>query len=306
MNSRMMLSLLLAVAALARCANVPSDVEGLQQINGTQLFVKTMGRGEPLIIVHGGPGFDHSYFLPQMAELAADYRLVFYDQRVSGRSSADLEPDEITLEEFIGDIEGLREFLGVERIHLMGHSFGGMLAMQYALRHPDRLHSLMLVNSTAASSEYMGQVNQLLSERLSPEARRRQAEIAESEAFKQGEPDAIREFMLVLLSANFHDPGKVEQLNLSFPDDFMARSERLQALAGDLSEYDLYPMLGEIHCPTLIVRGDSEVLPEEATDRIRDAIPGSQMHVLADCGHFPFVECNDQLQATLREFLGNL
>ncbi len=278
----------------------------MQEINGTRLFVKTMGRGEPLLIVHGGPGFDHSYFLPQMAELATDHRLVFYDQRVSGRSSADLEPDEITLERFIGDIEGLREFLGVGRVHLMGHSFGGMLAMHYALRHPDRLHSLMLVSSTAASSEYMGRVNQLLFERLSPEARQRQADIAESEAFKRREPDAIRQFMQVLLSANFHDPAKVDQLNLSFPADYGTRSEQLQALAGDLSEYDIYPRLGNIRCPTLIVRGDSELLPVEATQRIRDAIPGSQMHVLDDCGHFPFVECYDQLQASLREFLGNL
>ena len=306
MNPRRVLAVLLAVAAVARCVSAPPDVEGLQPINGTQLFVKTIGTGEPILIVHGGPGFDHSYFLPQMAELATDYRLVFYDQRVSGRSSADLEPDEITLERFIGDIEGLREFLGVERMHLMGHSFGGMLAMHYALRHPDRLHSLVLVSSTAASSEYMGRVNQLLFERLSPEARQRQAELAESEAFKRGEPDAIGQFMQVLLSANFYDPGKVEQLNLSFPADFRARSEQLQALAGDLSEYDIYPRLGDIRCPTLIVRGDSEVLPEEAIERIRDAIPGSQLHVLVDCGHFPFVECNDQLQATLREFLGNL
>lgn len=301
-----MLPVLIAVAALAGCADAPKEIEGLHKINGTKLFVKTMGEGEPIVVVHGGPGFDHAYFLPQMAELATDYRLVFYDQRVCGRSSADLEPDEITLEEFIEDIDGVRELLGVERIHLMGHSIGGMLAMQYALRHPDRLRSLILVNSTAASSEYVGQVNQLLSERLSPEARQRQKEIAASEAFTRGEPDAIREFMLVLLSANFHDPGKVEQLNLFFPDDFMARSERLQALGRDLTEFDIYPRLGEIDCPTLIVRGESEVLPEEATDRIRDAIPGARMEVLVDCGHFPFVECNDQLQATLREFLGNL
>ena len=306
MNPRMVLPVLLAVAALVRCVNVPPDVEGLQPINGTQLFVKTIGTGEPILIVHGGPGFDHSYFLPQMAELATGYRLVFYDQRVSGRSSADVQPDEITLERFIGDIEGLREFLGVERVHLMGHSFGGMLAMHYALRHPDRLHSLMLVSSTAGSNEYLDRVNQLLLERLSPEARRQQAELAESEAFKRREPDAIRQYMQFLLSANFHDPAKVDQLNLSFPADYGTRSEQLQALAGDLSEYDIYPRLEGISCPTLIVRGDSELLPVEAIERIRDAIPRSQMHVLDDCGHFPFVECNDQLQATLREFLGNL
>ena len=296
----------LFVVALAGCADAPSEIEGLQEINGTRLFVKTMGQGEPIVIVHGGPGFDHSYFLPQMAELATDHRLVFYDQRVSGRSSADLAPDQITLENFIEDIEALRQFLGVERIHLMGHSFGGMLAMQYAVRHPERLSSLILVNTTAASSEYAGQVNQLLSQRLSPEARQRQAELAGSEAFQRGDPEAIQQFMKILISANFHDPAKVEELNLSFPADFLKRSERLQALTPDLTAYDIYDRLGEIRCPTLILRGDSEVLPEDATVRIRDAIPGSEMRVLVDCGHFPFVECNDQLQAALREFLDEL
>lgn len=300
------LSVLFVAAALARCANGPPDVEGLQPINGTELFVKTMGEGETILVVHGGPGFGHSYFLPQMAELATDHRLVFYDQRASGRSSADLEPDEITLDRFIGDIEGLREFLRVERMHLMGHSFGGMLAMQYAVRHSDRLHSLMLINSTAASSEYMGRVNQRLMERLSDEARQRQAELAASESLRRGDPETILQFMKILLSANFHDPDKVEQLNLSFPADYRARSERLQALAGDIREFDIYARLGEIRCPVLIVSGDSEVLPEEATRRIRDSIPGSQWRVLTDCGHFPFVECNDEFQSTLREFLGNL
>ena len=300
------LPMVLATAALPLNAAEARIEEGLRDLGGVALFVKTVGEGEPIVLVHGGPGFDHSYFLPGMAELADDFRLVFFDQRVSGRSPADLEPEQITLSRFVGDIEALRRFLGVKRIHLLGHSFGGLLAMHYAVSHPERLRSLMLVNSTAASSEYVDEVNRLLQERLSEEDRQRRRELAQSEALERGEPAAIRELLGIVLSANFHDPGKATDLELYVGGDFAARSQKLQNLASDLAEFDLYPRLGEIRAPTLIVRGRAEVLPREATERIHAAIPGSRLAELEDCGHFPFGECNDRLQSVLRAFLGSL
>src|SRR5688572_792263 len=74
------------------------DTEGLLPINGTELQVKTIGSGSPIIVVHGGPGLNYSYFLPQLADLSKKHRLIFFDQRASGKSSADLDSAQMTLE----------------------------------------------------------------------------------------------------------------------------------------------------------------------------------------------------------------
>ena len=295
----------LVLTAVSAQAQTP-DAEGLRQINGTRLWVAVHGDGDPLLVVHGGPGWDHRYLLPRLADLADEHRLVFYDQRASGRSSADVPPGSVSLEIFLQDLEGVREALGIERMHLLGHSFGGLLAMQYAVRHPERVRSLVLLNSTAASSEYAQQVGQIMRERLTPERQEQLLEVAQSEAMQRGEAAAIDEYMRILLAANFHDPQAVSRLPLYFGDDFSARSGLLQGLQADLAAYDLHDRLAVIHSPTLVVRGDSEALPRAATDRIVAAIPGARLVELEACGHFPFVECPDEMTAALRAFLRGL
>ncbi len=291
------------LVAAAACRSEPLVSEGLREINGTQLFVASYGTGEPIVVVHGGPGFDHSYFLPRLADLASDRRVIFYDQRASGRSSADVPADTVSLDNFMADLDGIRESFGLERMHLLGHSFGGMLAMQYAIRYPERVRSLMLVNSTAASSEYLAQVNQTMMERMTPANRERRNELMQSEGLQNREPAAVEEFLRILLSANFHDPEAVARLSLYVPEDIGPRSELLQGLQGDLATYDIHDRLSLIRSPTLIVRGASEALPRDATERIQAGIPDSRQIELEDCGHFPFVECPDALTEALQDFL---
>ncbi|HEX9653891.1 MAG TPA: alpha/beta fold hydrolase, partial [bacterium] len=119
--------------------------EGLRAINGTQLYCKVMGSGEPIVILHGGPGLDHTYLLPQMAELAKDYRLIFFDQRLAGRSASNVDSSAITLQNFIDDVEGVRREFNLEKMNLLAHSWGSFLALNYAITYPDHLKSLTLV-----------------------------------------------------------------------------------------------------------------------------------------------------------------
>ncbi|MEK7251534.1 MAG: alpha/beta fold hydrolase, partial [Bacteroidota bacterium] len=83
--------------------------EGFTQINGTQLFYKIIGKGTPIVILHGGPGLDHSYLLPQMAELAKTHKLIFFDQRASGKSSVDSDTNSMTMKNLVEDVEGIRK-----------------------------------------------------------------------------------------------------------------------------------------------------------------------------------------------------
>ena len=141
------LSLVLAFTSGCENRNTVYFEEGTKKVNGAELYYKIMGSGEPIVILHGGPGLEHTYFLPQMGELAKNYKLIFYDQRTSGGSISSTDSSSITLGNFVEDLEGIRKAFDLDKMNLLGHSWGGMLAMFYATKYPENLNSLMLISS---------------------------------------------------------------------------------------------------------------------------------------------------------------
>lgn len=124
---------LACAAAFGAAAVQPGStdvVAGLRTINDTDLYCRCSGVGEAIVVLHGGPGVPHDYFLPHLESLSDHHRVIFFDQRGTGRSSADIDPATITMENFIADLEALRVSYGLETMHLLGHSWGGLLAMQ--------------------------------------------------------------------------------------------------------------------------------------------------------------------------------
>jgi proline iminopeptidase len=133
-----------------------SSKSGYIDVQDGKLFYSSFGKGDPIIVVHGGPGLDQGYLLPQMLELAKDHELIFYDQRGSGRSlEASIEPKYASSEQFAQDLEMLRLKLGLKKITLVGHSWGGFLSMSYAIKYPNNVSSLILIGSTPP--DYKGQ-----------------------------------------------------------------------------------------------------------------------------------------------------
>ena len=110
------------------------------QLDG--LFCREVGEGPPIVVVHGGPDFDHCYFLPELDRLADSFRLVYYDQRGRGRSADGVRAEDVTLGSEIDDLDRVRSHFGLESIAVLGHSWGGVLAMEYAVRHPERVSQL--------------------------------------------------------------------------------------------------------------------------------------------------------------------
>ena len=104
-------------------------IELFVRVRGSRLFVREVGDGTPLIVLHGGPDFNHRYLLPELDELAQDFRLIYYDQRGRGRTSLDVRPDDVTIESEIDDLECLRRYFGFVQIALLGHSWGSLLAL---------------------------------------------------------------------------------------------------------------------------------------------------------------------------------
>lgn len=277
--------------------------EALVEVNGTELFVKRMGAGEPMLVVHGSPVMEHGYLLPHLEPLAGSYELIFYDQRLSGRSAATTEPESVRVATFVDDIEALRRELNLGAIHLMAHSWGGMLAMRYAIRYGDNLRSLILLDSMAASSELWQTEQAALAERITPEARAEVEAFRETKAFQQREPGAIATMLRMSFRTQFTDPAKLELLELYVPDDYVARSSQFSTMMVDLESFDFHADLASVTVPALVLYGADEPGATFGGTAIAAALPNATYALIPNVGHFPFIENPTAFFVTVREFL---
>src|SRR5215831_11737854 len=127
--------------------------EGYVDAQGVYIYYKAFGSGPPLLILHGGPGASHDYFLPHLAPLARKNRLVFIDERGGGKSPKLENPADYTVENMVEDAEAVRKVLRLGKINLLGHSCGGVLAQAYALKYQANLKHLVLCSTFPSTRE---------------------------------------------------------------------------------------------------------------------------------------------------------
>jgi len=207
---------------------------GVRELNDTGLYVKTEGEGKPLILIHGGPGLNHSYLTPHFDGLLDKFRLIYFDHRGAGRSSADLNKESMTFAIMIADIDAIHQHLGYETVSVLGHSFGALSAIQYALDYPAHIDKLDLINSVGGSMEFIDRYQQNLEARTTDEDRRERNQIPESEAMKENKPEAYRKLFNNTFKIQFYDRAKMSELNLWFPDDMAERHELLRHMGPEL------------------------------------------------------------------------
>ena len=276
--------------------------EGFTNANNVKLFYKMIGEGEPVVVLHGGPGFDHEHVLDFMV-LGDEYNVIFYDQRATGNSTGEVNANSITVDNFVEDLEGLRKALKLKKMHVIGHSWGGGLGMFYGIKYPGNLKSLVLLGA-AGSSEFFGPYLEEMESRTSPEDKTSLEEIAKSEAFAKGDIEAFERYYKIAVKPIFYDKSLIDTLDWKFSQK-TAKNQRAVAelLMKDLGEYDILDELSVIECPVLVVHGDYDCIPFEALYKVHKHLPQSQFLVLKDAGHFMFVESRDKLFSTIRNFL---
>jgi len=297
---------LVLVFFLSRCSQKlkPSfSEEGMKEINGTNLYFKILGSAEPILIIHGGPGLSHDYFLPALESLGNKHRLIFYDQRASGKSDLNINPESVTLDSFIKDMDELRIAFGIKKITLMAHSWGGILAMKYAVKYPDHIKSLILINSVGASSEIAALSNSELAKRFTPKDSINRVQILSSEEFKNRNSKSIESLMKIGFNHQFFNKTYLDSLNLSISENYITTSKLLQNLGKDLSNFDFHTSLNNIQCSTLLIYGSYDPLTQLAGTKIHELIKNSEMIILDDCGHFPFIEKQNEFNEILLTFM---
>lgn len=293
----------LSVGSGAYAQPALSDTSGYVDVEDARLFFRVIGEGTPLVLVHGGPGMSHDYLAPQFIRLLADdYRLIFYDQRGSGRSTGVEDTTRLTMAQFVEDLGAVRRAFNLERMNLIGHSFGGLLAMYYASAYPSSLDKLLLLDPNAASWELMWPyVRQTFKERRTEADLREMVEIWEN---SRSDPDAMERYSRLYFRPFFHDPALVDSLALDLDERYLANSSVTNPqVQEELGEYDIHDQLSSITAPTLILYCEAGVVSVEAAEAIHERIPNSRLIVLEDVGHFPYIEAPQAFKAAVKAFI---
>src|SRR5256884_176769 len=167
-------------------------METTVELNGVRLYTRRLGQGPPVVVLHGGPGAHHDYLLPQYDHLAEGGRaLLYYDQRGGGRSPV---PRDVPVgwREHVADLETLRDHWELDRLTLLGYSWGGLLAVLYALEHPDRIARLALVSSAPVTAAWLDEFERRLAARMAqPRIAPRRADLLASGLARSG-PEKYR------------------------------------------------------------------------------------------------------------------
>jgi proline iminopeptidase len=270
--------------------------------DGADLYHEVIGEGLPMLVMHGGLGLDHTYFRPWLDGLRDTARLLFYDHRGNGRSPAPADWDAVDGETWARDADGMRQVLNAERVVVMGHSYGGFLALEYAVRYPDRVAGLILSN-TAAVMDYpdVALANAV--------ARARGGEIeALTQALSAPAADdcTVRAWWRAIMPLYFHRPDEHLMNEVAARIQYRAGAwNRSLALMPSL---DFRRHLPEVRQPTLVLIGQDDWLmpPREAGERLVDGLPNGRSVTFAGSGHFPWMEEPDTFIAEVRAWLRGL
>ena len=318
-------ALIVASLAVVFVTALPSDSARAQQteraaspresripVGKASLYSREIGSGQPIIVLHGGPDFDHGYLLPDLDRLADGFRLIYYDQRGRGRSADHVLPEEVTLASDVDDLDKVRQHFHLHSPALLGHSWGAVLALEYALRHPERVSRLILMNPAPASASDYAVFRKAYARKLGADLDR-QRDIVASAAYKEGDPEAVAARYRLHFKPALMRPEDYEKLMATMKAGFISQGkegivkaraveDRLMRDTWELDGYDLLPKLQTLSIPTLVISGDHDFIPGEIAAHIARAIPNAQLVTLKNCGHFAYLECAGDVRNALNDF----
>ena len=262
--------------AKIRDTEIYFDIEGMGLVPDGRIM-----REKPVaFVIHGGPGGDHSSFKPVLSPLAERMQLVYFDPRGQGRSARG-DPAKYTLDENVEDMEALRRHLGLGPIVSIGTSYGGMVALAHAARHPASVSHLIAV-VTAAHGGFIKRAQEILAERGTPEQREVSEPVWQGAIMDRAQMQRFYAVMGPLYSRRY-DPAAAalgHERTLHEPDPLN------RAFGGFLRDFDLRPELGRIAAPTLVIAGRHDwICPPEFSEEIARLIPRAELRIFENSSH---------------------
>ena len=283
--------------------------EGYKEVNGVSHFYKIVGEGEPYIMLHGGPGMYHDELLPFFLDFAKSHKVIFYDQRGNGKSILKkIDSTTFTVELMIEDLEELRREFEIDKLNIIGHSWGGLLAMYYAAKYPDNVKRLILVDAAPVNTDLLKKSYKRQMSMFTPEEIERLQKLYQSEDFLAGNPDALNEAMRISEGVVFSnkdvidDYMKVASFNETTAKNVILLSDLATQMKLNINVQD---GLSNITCPTLIINGKDDFIVEEAIELAHQLISNSEIVLIEGAGHYPFIENKEDFFRGVNNFIKN-
>jgi proline iminopeptidase len=287
---------------------LPTSREGTTTVRGYRFYWKSFGEPGPkgtVLMLHGGPGATHDYLLAFTDLARLGYRVVFYDQLGCGRSELARDLGEYSVGRDVSDLEELRTKLGLGRVHLIGSSYGGALALAYALEHPEALRSLVSASGLASIPLTVCEMARLKRELPAPYPEILSKHEARGEFQDPEYLGAVNEFYRRHLCRLSNWPPEVtysiercnspKYLTMNGPNEF--------TITGTIRDWDITDRLGEIRVPTLVTAGRYDEVTPRVAESIRAGIRNSEYRRFEESSHLAFWEERELYFQVIGEFL---
>ena len=278
-------------------------------INGANIWYESEGQGDPIILIAGGPGMSHTYFHPFLSGLADTLRVIYFDAFGTGKSDRASSVQQYTFDREVEEVDALRNALKLERVSIFGHSYGGMVAQAYVVRHADAVSRLILCDAPHSAEAW-----QAGNDVVNAEIRNQFPEVWErvlrlrSQGFHGSSKelqDASEQVKPTLYI--YHHPENMGRAVFEFnPDVFyqLGGDDAEFIVGGDLGRLDFRRSLAKLQVPVLILAGrfDRTVPPRLAAE-YKHFLPTAQFVVFEESGHAPFIEETSRFLEAVKTFL---
>lgn len=282
---------------------VPLNAATFRSHDGTTLYYEIVGKGEPVLLLSGGPGFSPEYLRPIAEKLGDQYAFVLFHQRGTGKSVIEkVDANALSLANLVGDLEALRKELKVEKLTIAGHSFGGILTMMYAREHPQRIGAIAFIDAGGPTLKSVPKFSTNLEARFSDEDR---ATIKEwsGEKGKENHRRAVLEIAKAKTPAYFADRAKARLLTDAMTEESF-HDGVFWAVVAQMMALDLRSGLEKVKAPVLVLHGRQD--PLESAQEVHETFPGSRLEMIDNAGHFPWLEQPERFYAELGGFLASI
>lgn len=301
---RRLLALFLVATALLTQSVVRAQ-DGSFHSAGVELHYTSTGTGTPIVLLSGGPGLNVDYVLPIAQFLPSGHRSIAFEQRGTGRSRPQaFDPASLTLHTVVQDLEALRVRLQQDRLTLLGHSWGGMLAMAYAAAHPDRVDRLILVGSGGPTLEFTQWFGTNIEARLRPEDIELREYWRAAAKNGVGPAKASIEALKAIMPGYFFDRKAGLAFASGFKDGQLHPDVNERLFADMRKHYDSREGLKKLKRPVLIIQAHQDPIGDKTAEDIHAVIAGSKLVYINRCGHFPWIEQPEAFRKAIAEFLG--
>ena len=281
--------------------------EGLLSLGNISLFVRQFGeKGQEVIVIHGGPDWDHTYLLPIAGHLQKCSRVTFFDIRGCGRSESPVDLEEFTRDQVVDDLVSLLNVLKLEKAILLGFSFGGSVALSFASKHADRLRSLILASTTAYDDfskelEDWDEYNQ----RNGLERQRSSQALLKDSGLSYAERN--RRYIQANLDLDVYQKSSLAKAR-EVTANIISSGKWLEAWQmgkmGNLVHQSYRPFLRVLDIPVLILHGEKDMrFPVSVARRLKSEVPSAELKVIHQAGHLAYLENLEEWCAMVRNFI---